>query len=981
MKLNMIFIAMRSVIVSITIFFLYLVSANAETFHNSATVTLTNPVLVSPLNNTVFESGTTSVDLVWEFNQTEPPSFVSFSIEYTVNGTLFTETVNDVLTSPTLFSLTSLPHASYVEWRVCGIDEGGVRFCSVSNFFTIRRSHPLMVAPDGTGNGTSWSNPIGLQSALNNYIFGDELWLKEGKYKPTNTFDRTQSFRLREGIRVFGGFSGVETAASQRNWLQYPSILSGDIGNEGDFSDNSNNVVLVLGTTVQPITSITLIDGVIIESGFGNVASSNRDRGAGMFLTYASPTIVNTIFRNNSVINFGGAVHGDGASAPHFYNTVFVGNNAGSFGGAVHANTSMRFVNCVFYGNTAGERGGAISGPITQTNVIVDNSIAWANSAPNFSQLYKATVSYSIVEGGHIGVGMVTGNPGFLNPENQDFRLNYLSAARNTGSNEKVPLSLTEDFGRLPRIGENRVDIGVFEGFVNTPFPKLPAENHLFSSQVELVDVEWHWLVAQPSGIDSYMVEYKIDNSFSSEIDGVIELSAEIPGLLPTNMVKWRVAAIDQAANEYWSPWAGFSILRDHPLYVTSNASGSGSSWSDPVALQDALAMSVFGDQLWIAAGTYLPTQGSDRNISFELKDGIHLIGGFAGNESFIEERDILANRTILSGDIGTPGNNADNSFHVLKAFGTSSEPITNATLIDGFIVEGGNAELYINNNQHAGGLYLSFASPRVFNSWFRNNYSKDNGGAVHGDNGSNPVFANVIFSDNIADRDGGAVFSNASMLFYNCLWYNNYSFYWGGSASASTSQTTLIYNSISWGNRAWGGYNDFRNIRIRNSLVEDGSGIQSIILDPLFVNASIGDFRLMPHSPAIDAGSDSWVPAWLTTDFVFNNRVQGISVDMGPFESIPNSSSLWNAQNEEKLLTVLPNPVSSGNAIKVQLNVSSGSYQIVMKNLAGQVLHEMKLNDNKYNGSIYINVPSGIYLIHASGDNGIEVVQKLMVR
>jgi hypothetical protein len=54
---------------------------------------------------------------------------------------------------------------------------------------------------------------------------------------------------------------------------------------------------------------------------------------------------------------------------------------------------------------------------------------------------------------------------------------------------------------------------------------------------------------------------------------------------------------------------------------------------------------------------------------------------------------------------------------------------------------------------------------------------------------------------------------------------------------------------------------------------------------DPLFVNAGGGDLRLLPGSPAIDAGKDSAVSG-VATDLAGNPRISGPHVDMGAYET-----------------------------------------------------------------------------------------------
>ena len=57
--------------------------------------------------------------------------------------------------------------------------------------------------------------------------------------------------------------------------------------------------------------------------------------------------------------------------------------------------------------------------------------------------------------------------------------------------------------------------------------------------------------------------------------------------------------------------------------FVNQNIQGGqqdGSSWNDAFPdLQQALAVSMDGDEIWVSQGTYYPTTTTDRSISFVL--------------------------------------------------------------------------------------------------------------------------------------------------------------------------------------------------------------------------------------------------------------------------------------------------------------------------------------------------------------------------
>ncbi|HWZ86999.1 MAG TPA: hypothetical protein VN032_12405, partial [Thermoanaerobaculia bacterium] len=94
-------------------------------------------------------------------------------------------------------------------------------------------------------------------------------------------------------------------------------------------------------------------------------------------------------------------------------------------------------------------------------------------------------------------------------------------------------------------------------------------------------------------------------------------------------------------------------------IFVNGAATGAnnGSSWANAyVSLQSGLTAAGSSDEIWVAAATYKPTATIDRTISFALKNGVGVYGGFNGTETQRSQRNPAVNVTILSGDIGTPG-------------------------------------------------------------------------------------------------------------------------------------------------------------------------------------------------------------------------------------------------------------------------------------------------------------------------------------
>ena len=109
--------------------------------------------------------------------------------------------------------------------------------------------------------------------------------------------------------------------------------------------------------------------------------------------------------------------------------------------------------------------------------------------------------------------------------------------------------------------------------------------------------------------------------------------------------------------------------------------------------LQAAQAVAEYGDDIWIAKGTYYPTDGasnlSDSALHFSLKSGVRVFGGFpTTGEPTMSERNISQNQTILSGNLGDSNDTSDNSVIVLKIDDTS---IDDLTVVDGITIRDAN--------------------------------------------------------------------------------------------------------------------------------------------------------------------------------------------------------------------------------------------------------------------------------------------------
>ena len=215
-----------------------------------------------------------------------------------------------------------------------------------------------------------------------------------------------------------------------------------------------------------------------------------------------------------------------------------------------------------------------------------------------------------------------------------------------------------------------------------------------------------------------------------------------------------------------------------------ASAGGDGTSWTSAHKyLQDALASAEYGDEIWVAEGTYKPDQGAgktvgDRTASFNLVNGVGLYGGFLGREG---KRDPLgdSNQTILSGEIDE--NSSLWSLHVVSGTG---EDDANYTL-DGFRITKGNANGKGSGYDDGGGIYAkSFSSISLKNCIFTNNSAGWAGGGIYARYFSYLSLINCVFRNNSADKGGGTYFETSinsrafegteSVMLTNCVFTNN---------------------------------------------------------------------------------------------------------------------------------------------------------------------------------------------------------------
>jgi len=217
---------------------------------------------------------------------------------------------------------------------------GGEATSDVARLDVVRVIHVDASVETGS-DGTSWETAFkSLAEALGAATAGHEIWVAGGTYKPTETTGQSETFAMKPGVDIYGGFSGDETVREERDWSANITILSGDIGVEGLDTDNSYNVVTGCDDA--------RLDGFTITAGYAEL----RD-GAGMYSSFASPTVANCTFAGNSAMGYGGGAYCQ-LGSPVFSNCAFDSNDTDSSGGGLScSNCDVTVTGCIFVGNTA----------------------------------------------------------------------------------------------------------------------------------------------------------------------------------------------------------------------------------------------------------------------------------------------------------------------------------------------------------------------------------------------------------------------------------------------------------------------------------------------------------------------------------------------------------------------------------------------------------------------------------------------------
>lgn len=655
------------------------------------------------------------------------------------------------------------------------------------------------VSPTGVGDGTSWETTTTLQTALQNAVAGDQIWVQG--FEQITSADQlyiapADGFSLKSGVQLYGGFKGDEPNVNSRETLgkpyqmKYRSVLSGDIKRD-DVVDNTNlifpanttrsdNATHVLNVNMAPAsgnnknTSPTIINGFSIGNGH---ADGSGEKGGGIY------------------------IHGDNTGGGIFrIERCFLLNNYATQGGAIYVDVEVKNVNnstslvnqCVVYNNAAGERaavenaGGGLylAGEATVVNSSIFNNENGGLRLADGAKVVNSTVSRNSsggidmiddkAEGYNVANTIIWGN--------STLSTQYRPKFKNSAFHE---VEAGDSDGNIYVTAENRGD-------TNAPMFDAPSLKTSYDRDFNWRQTAyplWSWNVLE----GSVMLSKGDQQSYDQSAYGSEDMAGN---------PRFNGSTIDIGAYEFQQ------MLSTRIRYVKSVATGTGdgSSWENASGnlqnMIDELAKNNpqnLPGEVWVAAGTYVPQvqviSGTTYSASFLMRDGISVYGGFAGDESSKQEREVgkmpwnFVNKTILEGSYyehsKTSWNESNHKWtltsdsrhvvffsplHSEGKSGFDKSTILNGVTIRGGYAQGGEGVADFMTDRGAG-VYMGI-NATLEKCIVTENSSTGNGGAVYMYGGR--VMNSLIYNNN-ADGDGGAVYvDNAGIVLASMLTNNS---------------------------------------------------------------------------------------------------------------------------------------------------------------------------------------------------------------
>jgi hypothetical protein len=629
----------------------------------------------------------------------------------------------------------------------------------------------------------------------------DSIFVAAGTYSPSNKpfemdineigFEKLDgnnanaTFHIRKGLRVLGGYpaGGGARYVTNNNTELNGNISTGNVYHVVTLDDpfNWNNS-----------SDSTVLDGFTITGGVANANTSYMLNGS-------------TLNHNT-----GGAINAF-AGFNRISNCIIKANQATASGGAIYTKSGNNIINNNIFEANQAANGGAINteiGAIQLRNNLIVNNVATGQGGVLFCnssalKFINNTVANNTASGGG---SLRLNSVSFASPlefANNIFWDNKIGASNTSAGADitsSAPIAAASNMFQLPSSNYTLDTSSYLNTFANNPLFLDEYNNDGIDNTHRTLD-DGYRITAGSVAIN---MGINAANTFGEDLFGSLRI---------------RNNTIDRGCYESTL----FAPNSFNTIYVDSSITQSfnGSSWALAFkTLPEAIAASwrdTVVNKILIAKGTYLPTQkaythqsngtgnqmttSSNRDVTFHLRNGIELYGGYASGGG---TRNFITNKTILDGNItGTFSNGA---IHTVFIDSNTNWAFANdSIIIDGIDIANGNGfnagSVSINGtaipNNAGAGIHINKGLVSIRNCNLYNNKGGVQGAALYAANAQLELSKNYIFGNNSNQNGVAGYFNNSNATITNCVIANNISTNTGGAFYFTNSIINAVHNTI----------------------------------------------------------------------------------------------------------------------------------------------------------------------------------------